>query len=111
MSKANIINKTIEILPNDFNISSSHATIEDISLDLTSGLLKLKAPYQYNHKAYRYVVARARGTDAKFDELLRDGKLDCNLYWISVDLFDISKPFDVSWWRGGAAAITTIKLI
>ena len=78
--------------------------------NLNSLLLEFLAPSLIGGKEYPFAVARSRrGSEGMFS-LIHLGRLSCSITWVSRDRFDPAQPFDLSWWRGGAAATADLVL-
>lgn len=73
-------------------------------------LLRLDSPILVNDVTYSHAVISPRLAKDSIDNLLRNGMLGCAVTWIPETRFDLNKPFDISWWRGGGAAITDVRL-
>lgn len=72
--------------------------------------LKLNHPAIIAGKVYTHAVVGARLASDDLSALLRKGLLGCAVTLVPEERFDPAKPFDLSWWRGGAAAITSVRL-
>jgi hypothetical protein len=105
-----LINKKVIIYENDFIDENMFAKIISIDENNNKILLELNEPLLYKEKIYSKVVFGVRHTGRKIIDL-ESGMLGGNLTWISEDRYNPNAPFDVSWWRGGASAITSIKLL
>lgn len=82
------------------------------TVDLESKLLCLAfVPVaQLGANVYPGAVAHPRRQQDGLDVLLRDGVLGCAVTCIPSDHYDPLRPFDLSWWRGGAATIADLVL-
>jgi hypothetical protein len=83
--------------------------------DTTSGdavafLLELSLPLKHQTSEYRYFIATPRHEGVTFDRLLSGATVGSNLTGIPEDRARSTNPFDLSWWRGGAAAIADVSL-
>ena len=48
------------------------------------------------------------GAKDDLDSLAKGDVLGCSLTWVPDDKDNLDEPMDLSWWRGGAAAITDL---
>ena len=87
------------------------ATIADIDEEERIFLLELKEAAKTNGVVYHRAVATIRTPTVFSDTLLRNEYLGCGVTMVPNDKFDPKKPFDISWWRGGAAVITSLRLL
>lgn len=86
------------------------AVIRAIDPDSKSLLLEFVPPVQIEAQAYPFAVAHPRLQRDNLGVLLRDGVLGCAVTCVPLDRHDSARPFDLSWWRGGAAAIVDLVL-
>lgn len=75
-----------------------------------AALLEFHAPLKYHGEEFKYFVATARHEGVKFDELGTRRPIVCNLTGIPAEKASSANPFDLSWWRGGVAAIADLSL-
>lgn len=94
-----------EFIPHDLS-----AEIIAISHTDRKAVLKLSDELVDSGKRYTYAIASPHLTKDDFDTLANVGCLGCAVTWIPAGRFDRVKPFDLTWWRGGAAAITDLVL-
>ncbi len=73
-------------------------------------LLELDSPLICEKITYSKIIIAPRLNTEKITDLVSKNILGCSAIWIPDDKYNISVPFDLNWWRGGAAAITSIKL-
>lgn len=74
-----------------------------ILLEFTPGLL-------VGGEIFAYAVAEPRGHGQEIQSILTNGYLSCALTCIPLNRFDRATPFDLSWWRGGAAGTADVVL-
>lgn len=84
--------------------------IRDVDPDTSSLLLEFLLPAQVGQETYRFAVARPRLEGDDLEMLLKSGVLGCGITCIPQDHFDVAQPFNLSWWRGGGAAIGDVLL-
>jgi len=107
----NLVGKQIIINQNDFIWEYEVlADVSQVNNEKDNVLLELKDPLTYKNKIYSQVVVSGRHENGSLSDLYSTGYYACNATWIPDDKFDEQKPFDTSWWRGGAAAVTSISL-
>lgn len=86
------------------------AVIRAINLDSKSLLLEFLMPAQIGAQIHPFAVARPRLQRDDLGVLLADGALGCAVTCVPRERYNASKPFDLSWWRGGAAAVADVVL-
>ena len=105
-----LLGKRVAIRANDFLDVASHGRIKFGEPIGNSVLIELDTPVNANGLHYTQVVASVRLTRDSVATLLSTETLGCGVTWIPESRFSASAPFDLSWWRGGAAAIADIVL-
>ena len=103
-----IIGTKVSIRKNEFVGQDLSATIVTIEADNKSILLKLDKPLEIASTTYLYVIAIPRSAKDSLDILIVDGTLGCSVTWVPEEEDNLNEPMDLSWWRGGAAAITDL---
>lgn len=93
-----------------FSVAAARAVIRAIDWDSSSLLLEFVPPVRVGAVICEFAVAHARLECDDLKILLRKGVLGCGVTCIPPDYYDPAKPFDLSWWRGGGAAIADIVL-
>jgi hypothetical protein len=101
--------KTI-ILRNDFIVDDQSAVIFTIDSTTNEILLKLDRSFKYKGTTYSHVVASPRLSRDDLGTLENHGILGCSLTWVPDTKFNIQNPMNLSWWRGGAAAISDLRI-
>lgn len=101
------------ILPDDF--SQPERRIEAVEIACADDHLVLAAqliqPYRDSRGAlYTHAVVQPRHAGVTLQALRKDDCVGCAVTYVSKEQFDLSNPFDVSWWRGGNAHIASVKL-
>jgi hypothetical protein len=109
--KNSLYGRTVKISANDFVLQdiSAHVMLAD-EMDKKI-LLELDTALNVAGVFYRYAIASPRLAKNNLVDLLDTGVLGSAVTWIPDTKFDVNRPLDVSWWRGGAAAVTDIVLI
>ena len=102
---------SVMIRANDFVDSPTHGRIRFIDVPTNSVAVELDAPVKMADVHYEWVVASPRLARDNLDTLISTGVLGCGITWVSQSRFDSNAPFDLTWWRGGAAAIADIVLV
>ena len=109
MSNA-IVGRQIIILGNDFVTQDLNASVVTIDEDKQTILLELEQPLSYSSTMYRYAIAAPRFSKDDLGLLVTAGSLGCSVTWVPEDKYSLDEPMDLSWWRGGAAAITDLRI-
>jgi hypothetical protein len=73
-------------------------------------LLELATPVKYDNQAYKYFIATPRHVGTTFEQLFSETQVGVKLTGIPGERVKSADPFDLSWWRGGAAAIADLRL-
>jgi hypothetical protein len=60
-------------------------------------------------RACSHLVASVRHENRTLEEIMEGTSVLCALTLVPDENFDIAKPCDVSWWRGGGAVIGDIR--
>lgn len=110
MNGSPLIGRKVRVISNDFIQTDSAAHITYASEPEKKLLLEIDAPIIISGVTYTHAVASPRLSKDDLNTLLKSGTLGCSIIWVSKDRFNQSKPLDLSWWRGGAAAITDVML-
>lgn len=105
---SNLIGKRTVIRGNEFVDQDLSGSIVMVDVGNKSILLELDEPLKSTSTTYRHVVASPRLSKDDLDSLDTTGVLGCSVTWVPDDKYDSNKPMDLSWWRGGAAAITDL---
>jgi len=72
--------------------------------------LKLKEPFSIGENAFSHAVVSPRHEGHSIMELLDGKSVLCAVTLVSDERFTAESPFDLSWWRGGNAAIADLSL-
>lgn len=110
MSGTYLIGRDVKVRANDFFQMDLAARITDVSEHARKLLLELSAPISIAGVTYTHAIASPRLARDDLNVLLSNGVLGCAVTWVRKDRFDQSNPFDLAWWRGGAAASTDVML-
>lgn len=103
-----LIGRKVFIRGNDFLDQDSEALVLKVDDASQTLLLELASPIEMKNITYCYVVASTRLDAHSLDLLISNGVLGCAITWIPEGKYNPSNPMDLSWWRGGAAAITDL---
>jgi hypothetical protein len=76
----------------------------------TALLLELHLPLRYNNEEYKHFIASTRHEGASLELLFSGIQVSCGLIAMPVERLESADPFDLSWWRGGVAAVADITL-
>jgi hypothetical protein len=110
MNANQLIGRSVRVLVDDLFGTPVNAVIRLIDQDSKSMLLEFVPPVKIGSQAYSLAVARPRRERDDVGTLLKNGSVSCGITCVSSDIYDPAKPFDLSWWRGGAAAIADVVL-
>lgn len=105
---ASLINRRVLILANDVIHVNQAAQITKVSQTEQALFLEFDSPLEIEGKRYRYAIASSRLERDDLTTLLQKGSILCGVTWVPEERFNEQQPFDLSWWRGGAAAITDV---
>lgn len=105
-----LIGRDVKVRANEFIQMELVARITDVSEQDRKLLLDLGAPITISGVTYTHVIALPRLARDDLNVLLSNGILGCAVTWVPKDRFDQSNPFDLAWWRGGAAAVTDVMI-
>jgi len=107
----NLTGKKVLLQANDFLQNKIIATVAMISSDNKSMLLNLDESLLDGKILYKHIVISPRLSKDDLGVLLNDGELGCSAIWVPESKFNNKTPFNISWWRGGAAAITDLSIL
>lgn len=112
MKTSQLIGCNVNIVGANPDLFDSHAValIRAIDLDSQSLLLEFSPKIQVGEQYYEFAVASARLERDDLSVLLIYGVLGCAITCIPSDHYNALKPFNLTWWRGGGAAIGDIVL-
>ena len=105
-----LIGRTVTIRANDFVEAPTRGSIRFIDVTTNSVAVKLSAPLESGDVRYEWAVASPRLARDNLDTLVGAGVLGCGITWVPSSKFNQSVPLDLSWWRGGGAAIADVVL-
>jgi hypothetical protein len=103
--------RSVKVRANGFILSDSLAWIRYVSEPDRKIVLEFTPPLEVDKTMYTHAVITPRLERDDVSTLLVKGLLGCAVTWIPKERFESTKPFDLSWWRGGGAAITDVELI
>lgn len=110
MNSTLLIGRLVKIYANDFIQMNSTARIADVREHDRKLLLDLTTPITIAGVTYTHAIASPRLVRDDLNVLLSNEVFGCGVTWVPKDRFDQSNPFDLTWWRGGAAAVTGVML-
>jgi hypothetical protein len=107
-----LVGRHVQIVGADPDLFGSRVEALVLAIDAPSQslLVEFKAPAQIGEKAYQFAVASPRLQRDNLGVLLGSGTLGCGITCIPHDRYNAARPFDLSWWRGGAAGIADVVL-
>jgi hypothetical protein len=86
------------------------AVIQTVDLNSDSLQVKLISPLQIRGQLYPFAITSPHLHGQNLKMFLDKGYLGCSITCVSQDHYNSAHPFDLSWWRGGPAAIGDIVL-
>lgn len=110
MGSSPLTGRRVRILANDFISQDLAAHIACVSESGRKILLQLDSPLIISSKTYTHAVASPRLAKNHSSDLMESGTLGCSVIWVPKGQFNHNRSFDLSWWRGGAAAITDVVI-
>ncbi|MBL4796323.1 MAG: hypothetical protein JKY50_02795 [Oleispira sp.] len=108
---SSLVGSRVIVSSNDFVDQDLKASIVMIGPDSRGILLELDEILKCKSMIYRYVVASPRASQHEFFSGNLNSISGCSVTWIPHEKYNRNDPMDLSWWRGGAAAITDLRLI
>lgn len=110
MNSSLLIGRNAKVRANDFVQTDLAVLITNVSEHAKKLLLKLNSPVIIEGATYTHAIASPRLARDDLNVLLNNGVLGCAVTLVPKDRVDQSNPFDLSWWRGGAAVVTDVML-
>ena len=107
-NNALLVGRDVKVCSNEFIQMDLVMRIAYISEHSQTLLLEFSDPINISGVTYTHAVAAPRLARDDLNVLLTNGVLGCAITWVPKERFDQSKPLDLTWWRGGAAAITDV---
>ena len=74
-------------------------------------LLRFSPTAVVDAERFEFAVSSVRNERESLDTLRQRGTAACALTFVPVSRYDPARPFDHTWWRGGAAAIADLILL
>ena len=103
--------KKVVIRANAFVQHDLVVTIIKVDAENKQILLSLDKPLINGSERYQHAVASVRLVMDDLDTLVGVGILGCAVTWVPDGKFSQKNPFNLNWWRGGAAAITDLRTV
>ena len=91
-------------------LGADREAVVELSSD-TALLARLQEPLWHEGKPITHVVVQARHESDGFRDLKPGRKFSCNVTAIPAEQAASDNPLDLSWWRGGTAAITDMAIL
>jgi hypothetical protein len=116
MDLAQLIGRRVRIigidLPNDPNAIHELPSAVVRMIDTADQLILVEflMPVRVKAETYSLAVVSPRHEGDDLRVLLQGGTMSCAVTCIPPHRYDPARPFDVSWWRGGGAAIGGLVL-
>lgn len=105
-----LIGRKICIIENEFVSNSTLGIIEKYDSFNNKFLIRLDKKLNINGTEFNYVVASIRLNNNSLNDIVTNKSVGCALTWVPVSIFNQDDPMDLSWWRGGATAISDVVL-
>lgn len=105
-----LVGRQVHVRGADLFGASVAAVIRAIDPDSKSLQLEFMPSAQIGSQTYTFAIAHPRLQRDDLAVLLSSGVLGCAVTCVPLDRYDPAQPFDLSWWRGGAAAIADLVL-
>jgi hypothetical protein len=102
-----LVGRHVEVRATDLFGTTVAAVIRAVDADDSMMLLEFVSSVHIDTNTYQYAVARPRLEIDTLEVFLSSGIIGCGL---TYDRYNSSKPFDLSWWRGGGATIADLVL-
>lgn len=103
-----LIGMRVIVCGNEFENERSSAIIRAVDESESKILLELNEAMVKKGTVYRHIVASPRLSKDSISSLATTGSVGCALTWIPEEKYNSHAPMDLSWWRGGAAAIADL---
>jgi hypothetical protein len=108
VDRAACVGRPVRIEPNDLLAQETRAEVMAVSVEQNAIALRLARPLTFRDTLHSHAVAGVRYEGDSIATLCDGRPLICNVTWVPDSRFKPDAPCDVSWWRGGAAAIATV---
>lgn len=106
-----LVGRRVFVRVNEFIDLDLQGSIYALAPDREMMLLQFDDPLGVAEVGYKYAVASVRFNDCDLGFLMKNRSVGCNVTWVSEHRYNPASPFDLSWWRGGAAAIGDVVLL
>jgi hypothetical protein len=103
-----LIGKGVVVQGNSFVISDTYAIVRAVRVENFAVLLELENSITVGENIYEHAVATPRTAGDGFSQFKNGKCFGANIIWVPRVKFDQSAPLNVSWWRGGGAAVADI---
>ena len=111
MDTAKLVGRRVKVCASDLFGEPVDAVV--LAEDVASKSLQLRftQPVVVDAQRFDFAVSKVRLRRDSLDTLLSVGTVGCALTCVPPNRMDPARPFDTSWWRGGAAAIADLVLV
>ena len=72
-------------------------------------LIRLQNPVEFANNRCEYFIAAPRYESGSIETLASKHALEVSLTWLPDERAKGPNPFDLSWWRGGAAGLGSLR--
>lgn len=106
-----ILNQKVKIIP-DLELETVEGVIILVEEEnMQEIIIRLLTPFNHEGVNFEYLIASPRHEGNSFDKLQAGDGFICSVLRIPPEQINSDKPFDTSWWRGGAAFIGDVIFI
>jgi len=110
MSHPQLTGKILEIGPSDLSQAPILAIVIALDSAFSVAALRLEPPMQTDSETFSHAVISVRHEGHSFIDVADGLEITCAVTLVSDQRFSSVAPLDVSWWRGGNAAIANVSL-
>lgn len=106
-----LVRRRVYVRANELIDVDLQGSISDVLPDTKMLLIRFDFPPEIGGARYQHAVAGIRLKKDELAFLMQYGALGCAITWVPDHQYNPASPFDLSWWRGGAATIADIVLL
>lgn len=110
MTLDSLVGRLLRVLDADGSGKPAMVVVRNVDSAYRALQFEFVTPLALGSRSYRFAVAQTRLRRDSLELLLEGASILCSVTYVSDDRYDLTKPFDVSWWRGGGAVISDLVL-
>lgn len=110
MKASQLVGRQVHVRAAELSGVPDAAVIRAVDSESLSLLLEFVPPARIDSLTCSFAVARPRLERDGLGTLLDSGLLGCGIVCVPDHRYDPARPFDLSWWRGGGAAVGDLAL-